>query len=199
MASRIDIINLALANLSNQNFIQDEGEQNSEAIQASRHWSVVLDSVLSEYAWSFACHAEPLALLDDDTAYSGWAYHYAYPAGCVAIRKVFAAGGNRDPEPFRVGLARGGALQAVMTNVEDAVAEYTVNTVPVSQFPPQFANALAWRLSAEIALAQRADPSLFDACLKGYMAQVDLAKLRDAQERGPVAKRPGSWIRSRHG
>ena len=199
MHSKIDVINLALANLANQNFIQDDSEPNSEAIQAGKHWDVILESVLAEYPWSFAMRETPLGLVEELSEGSAWRCHYAYPAACVMVRKVIRPESRSQGFPFQIGRSHDGLRRVVMTDALPATAEYTTNDIPVSQMPAMFVNALAWRLAAEIALAQRADPQLFSSCLQAYTVQADQARLQDARERGPVTKRLGQWLRSRHG
>lgn len=193
MHSKIDIINLALANLSNGNMVQDLSENTPEAAQAAAHWDVVVDSLLAEYPWAFATRTESLACL----GHEGTDYAWAYPDDCTRILRICAAGTN-TPESFTILRSRDNRKRMIMAAAPTAVATYITRDVPASDMPAHFVNALAWKLAAELALAKRADPSLATACLQAYEVYLEQAKLRDAREAGPHPRRPGKWLRVRN-
>lgn len=197
MSSKIEIINMALAKLSNGNFIQSLDENNPEAQQAQVHWETMLDTVLTEFPWDFSRRLAQLVQVADDTGLSEWAYHYLYPADCVYIRRVFPLATPAYSAPYRRGLAADGLQRVVMTNQAQACAEYTTRAVAPENLPPQFVNALAWRLAAEIASSFKGEPQMAQHCLQYYTLQLDEAKVRDARESGPQSRIDGNWIRSR--
>lgn len=199
MYSKIDIINLALANISNLNGVQGFGENNVEAQQADKHWGAILTCVLAEAPWSFATRMRPLALLEADAGPAPWSHHYVYPDDCVRLRRVYSPDVPMEGAQFRLGRSTDNRFRVVMAGAPPLVAEYTTREISVAEFPPHFANALAWRLAAEIALAMRADAGLADGATRAYMLQLEAAKLHNADEAGPRPRRNGSWLEARHG
>ncbi|MCD8352440.1 MAG: hypothetical protein LUC93_17690 [Planctomycetaceae bacterium] len=199
MDSIIELINLSLANLSNNNFIASLDEENPEAIQAAARWQGVLNSVLTTYPWDFATKHDDLAPAPGTPKNAAWRYHYLYPRDCVMIRRVYSPASPERDEPFQRGSLPENAVQTILANDTPLAAEFTRKDVLVSSMPPLFLNALSWRLSAEIALAQHADQEKYAMCIQAYGAILEEAKVADANESGPIAPVVGNWQRSRHG
>lgn len=194
MQTKVDIVNLALGNLSDTNFIESLDEDNPEATQMSLRWDNVCDIVLSEFAWSFALRRASLALLASSPEEER---HYSYPADCVKIRRLVPSVAAGHKLPFRIGRSVDNRYKVIITTVHPVTAEYTTRDIPVAEWPAGFTNAFAWRLAAGIALASRADPQLANAMLQSYAYQIGQAKLFDAEERGDTPLPESEWIRSR--
>ena len=148
MASKMDIVNLALANLSREP-IQSLSEPNPEAFQFKIHWDTALASVLRDHPWGFAMRRKPLAALAESPI--GFAFAYAYPEDCIQARRVLPAGYSAPwrrsvASQFEIGRSLDGRHKAILTDLPGAALEYTTSRVPPEEFDPQFANALAWRL-----------------------------------------------------
>ena len=190
MHSQADIINLALANLSNLNLVQDSGENSPEAEQALRHWEICFDAALAEYPWPWATASVVLAQLAGEEEGT-----YAYPADCVKIQRLHRPGGDAGL-PFRVG--RSGGMRVIRSSGPPVAADYTTRDIPCPDLPADFTAALAWRLAAEIALAQRADPQLADNATRAYLIHLERAKLRDAAETGPRKQARYKWEEARN-
>lgn len=196
MFDKIEIVNLALAKLSDNNTLQNLQENSPEAMQAQAHWDVAVQSVLSEFPWDFAKKIQRLAQLSEDTSLSPYEYHYAYPSDCIHVRRVFSAESTEGNVPFATGLSEDSKQRIVQCNHVDAAAEYTYADPPVTSFPTQFVSSLAWRLAAEIALAT-GKPGAGDL-LQAYAMTLNEAKLRDARECGPRSRADGNWLKSRY-
>ena len=197
MFTQIKIINLALAKLSNGNFVQSFSENSPEAQQALAHWETTIGMVLSEYTWDFARKQARLALLDEDTGLSEFKHHYIYPTDCLHVRRVYEDKNLYGNMPFRVGQSNEGNQRIIMTNAVDAVVEYTMAEPLPENMPPQFVNALAWRLAAEIAFANLANPQMAQQAMQMYQIQLMEGKLRDARETGPLSRLRGNWLMAR--
>ena len=200
MASKMDIINLALANLSREP-IQSLSEPNPEAFQLRVHWETALASVLRDHPWGFAMRRRPLAALAESSI--GFAYAYAYPEDCIQARRIMPSRvvgpwRGRTAFPFEVGRSLDGRHKAILTEVPDAALEYTTRQVPCEEFDPQFVGALAWRLAAEISLALHADPQLHQAALTTYSAQLQQAKALDMRESVSPRLPDGDFLASRN-
>lgn len=198
MASKMDIINLALANLSREP-IQSLSEPNPEALQLKVHWDTALASVLRDHPWGFAMRRKPLAMLADSPI--GFSYAYVYPEDCIQARRIMPVGsgfGRGRAHPFEIGRSLDGRHKAILTDLPGAALEYTTRQVPCEEFDPQFANALAWRLAAEISLALHADPQAHQAAVQTYAAQLQQAKATDMRESSSPRLPDGDFLGSRH-
>ncbi len=188
MASKMDIVNLALANLSREP-IQSLAEANPEALQIRVHWETALFSVLRDHPWGFAMRRKRLAALEESPI--GFAHAYAYPEDCIQARRILSA------RAFEIGRSPDGARKAVLTDCPGAVLEYTTSRVPCEEFDPQFVTALAWRLAAELSLAIHADPQAHQIALATYSAQLRQAKAQDMRESLPPRLPDGDFLASR--
>lgn len=200
MTSKMDIINLALANLSREP-IQSLSEPNPEAFQLKVHWETALASILRDHPWGFAMRRKPLAALAESPI--GFAYAYVYPEDCIQARRIMSAGNGspwrgQAPFPFEVGRSLDGRHKAILTDLSSAALEYTTRQVPCEEFDPQFVCALSWRLAAEISLAIHADPQLHQAAISTYSAQLQQAKALDMRESSSPRLPDGDFLGSRH-
>lgn len=200
MASKMDIINLALANLSREP-IQSLSEPNPEAFQLKVHWETALASVLRDHPWGFAMRRKPLAALAESPI--GFAWAYAYPGDCIQARRVIPAASagnwrNRPACPFEIGRSLDGSQRAILTDLPGAALEYTTIQVPCEEFDPLFVGALAWRLAAEISLAIHADPQSHQAAVATYSAQLQQARALDMRESSSPRLPDGDFLGSRH-
>ncbi len=148
--SVISICNKALGFLGQSAAINSLTENSVEANICRRYYDGALASVLSEYPWRWAEVSSPMApCSDSDAVRTGFSYVYTIPAGCVHVLKVVSASGNADtPLRFSVGHSSSGRI--LFCDVADAIAFYTFAVTDPTEFPPLFAEALVWRLAAEI-------------------------------------------------
>ena len=199
MQSAVDVINLALANLANLNFINSLEDDSPEGEQMLSRYDVALQGLLLEHPCGFATRGGVLARMADvDQPFSG--LFYAYPNDSLKIRRVVFPDQPGQPLPFSIGQARNGQKAIIVWNEKPALmALWTSKGVTVPTFPPDFASALAWRLAAEIALAKRADPELANAANNAYMQALGKSRLRDAEETGPRPEVPSRWKEARFG
>lgn len=195
MLDQLKIINLALAKLSDYNTVQSLDEPSVEAMQAKAHWDVALHGVLTDHPWDFARRQKRLTLLSEDTTTSAYAYHYAYPADCIVVRRVYSAREPYGNTPFSIAISQDEKQRVIQSNQVEAVAEYTLANTPVSAFPPLFASALAWRIAAEIAMATGKSGAVNP--IQGYATTLDQARLSDSREVGPRSRVEGNWLKAR--
>ncbi|MCC8180805.1 MAG: hypothetical protein LIP23_07855 [Planctomycetes bacterium] len=194
----MDIINLALANLSREP-VQSLAEPNPEAFQLRMHWDAALHSILRDHPWGFAMRRKPLAALAESPI--GFAYAYAYPDDCVQARRIMPAGAGLrrgSGYQFEIGRSLDGSRKVLLADLPGAALEYTPRLVPAEEFDPHFANALAWRLAAEISLALHADPQSHQAAMSAYSLQLQLAKAMDMRESSTPRLPDGDFLASRN-
>jgi hypothetical protein len=118
----------------------------------------------------------------------GWAYVFVLPADCIQPREVYS--GARDPRvsestPFRQGYDRDlGRL--LFCDLPAPDLRYTARVDTPVLYPAGFTNALAWRLSVDLAQSQKADVQLAQANMKIYelAAEAGIAESLNGVEPG---------------
>lgn len=184
VTSKMDIINLALANLS-RDPVQNLDGPNPDAFLIKVHWETALTSILREHPWGFAMRRKPLAALCESPV--GFAYAYVYPEDCVQARRVLPVASEsswrgRSTHVFEVGRSVDGRHKAILTDLPGAALEYTSGLIPCEEFESQFINALAWRLAAELSLTMHSDPQAHQMAISMYAVLLQQAKALDMRE-----------------
>ena len=146
--SVISICNKALGFFVQSAGINSLTENSVEANICRRYYDGALASVLSEYPWRWAEVSSPMALTSD-TVRPGFSYVYTMPASCARVLKVVSASGDVNT-PLRFSVGHSSSGRVLFCDVSDAVAFYTSAATDPTEFPPLFAEALTWRLAAEI-------------------------------------------------
>lgn len=190
----VDIINLALGNLSTGTKVQSLQDASPELEQAQLHYEVALEATLSDHPWGFAMRERRLAQI---AGYEGvqWRRAWGYPVDAAMVWEVTDDLGRAAP--FSVGSSPAG-VKAILSDGESAVAAYTARNVAVADMTAQFVVAFSWRLAAEIAAGLLGDAELSATASQGYLLQLEKAKTRDAREGAARPPRPSQWMLSRH-
>jgi hypothetical protein len=159
----IGICNMALSQLKARSILSFD-DNTEEAYQCRRMYDFCREALLRQCPWSFARRVVPLAL----TAHKSplWRFLYAYPAGCLFVRRVFGAGefkdcqaaghGGREWDVFGVSEAQ----KVIASNVPAAHLDYTHDVKDAENFPPDFVSALYYYLAAEMSMSLAADANL---------------------------------------
>lgn len=180
MTNKINICNQALANLGKAAIAALDNSSES-ARQCARFYDRALATALRDYPWQFARKQESLALLTKTV--DGWDYLYAYPAGCVKVRKIYTAEnydlfGGESFDLFNVDGA-----QAIACNIEQAKAEFTGLVTDPALFDSQFESCLVYALASEVAMPLTGDLKRRQAMLQLYAQAVPSAQASAATER----------------
>lgn len=175
MASKVDIWNLALANIGHKAQITDPDEASAEANHCRRFYPIALQATLEQHSWSFATRREQLAEVDNPVSH--WSFAYARPNLCVKERAVFLPGTTDDAmeQPFAVESNDDGDI-IIYTNTEDAVLKYTRLVEDTTKYSPNFVLALAANLSAMLV-----GPIPKDAKMKDIMRKEAMYFIAEAQ------------------
>lgn len=184
MASKIEIINLALAHLGSGKEIASIDERSQEAEAARRVYDTALDETLRGYSWPFATKIRALDLIQQDPN-SKWEFEYGYPTDCLWFRGIVPPTGEEDdPPPHQIG--HGESASVIWTDEQDAEAEYTVRVTDTNRYPPDFRLAFSFQLAALMAPRLARDlPAIGESALKKYLYQLDLAKTSAGNEERP--------------
>lgn len=189
--SQVQICNLALGHIS-QRPIQDINEGTPQANACSSVWDACVQECLRGQDWPFATVSEALAVIPGYSQY-GWTYAYAYPSNCMACWRVYNEQtiDKQTGEMFRKVFARTLNQLVILTNCENAYAEFTYKISDTNLFDANFATVLAYRIAADIAMPLNADPQQATAMIQifnGMMSDAQrMAKYENYQAEGPTS------------
>lgn len=196
MATKMDIINMALANIGHD-AIATVNDDQKDANEMRIHYDTALADVLRSHPWGFAMRRAGLAELPQTPI--GFDHAYAYPVDCIMARRVM---GDRwswiRAVPFEIGRSIDGRQKAVLTNCPPVVVlEYTSSLVQPSEFDPQFITALSWRLAAAVTMGVHGDPQAHQAAMQSYYGALQLAMADDGRETASPRLPDGDFLLSR--
>lgn len=187
-ASEVGICNMALAHLGISTTIAALTDPTQSARACARFYAQCRDAVLRDFPWPFATSIQLLGLVQNNPN-TEWLYSYRYPADCLMARRI-PDGVSRIATPaslvvFREGADANGKL--IFTDQADAELEYTVRLADPTLFPPDFVEALAYRIAASIApQVTGGDPFKLGArAMQLYTYTLEVASLNAANESQP--------------
>ena len=193
MASQIDICNQALAHIG-ADMINDINEASAGAKHCRLFFSSARDIVLRDHFWNFAAKTISLAPLSITPV--GFDYAYTYPTDCIRVKAIWQAVTTADPIKYEVRAKEGGGLM-ILTDEADAILEYTARITDAGQFDPTFADALSWRLAADLAMPLSKSLPIKQAMLTVYTNRLVQAEALDSRE-GRIDQEANSpWVRAR--
>lgn len=198
MSNKTEICNLAIAHLGvGAPIVNLDTEDSAEAEALRRFYSIVKDQILADFSWPFATKFANLALIAADPT-EEWLYSYQYPSDCAFFRRIVGVVRIDDYTirvPFRV--IRG---NAIYTDQENAVGEYTTKDVNESAFPPSLVMAMSLRLAIYLAPRVTAGDNgpLIQRLAQSYSIEMSRAQANAANEQGYDQPLDGELIRSRY-
>ncbi len=181
--SKIDIWNLALSHLGVKQEVTSETEESDEAKACRRFYDLALEELLREFPWSFGRKVAELALIRENPN-SLWSYEYRYPSDCVFLLRLVASHSqalDRARIPFHLSTDTAGRV--IWTNMNGAIAEYTMRVDNPLFFTAHFVRALSYRLAGHMAMRfVRVDPGIARLAEGLYERSREEAQAVDAQE-----------------
>lgn len=195
MADVVDICNQALGRVGHTQLIAALEDSTNEAQQAALHFETRRDEVLVAYPWPFATRRAVLAQVLDGAgeplARTDWGYVYALPADCFHVQGLVLPGDRNPPVanryPFRIEAGEADGTSVLLTDLKDAELVYTARRAVATAWPPDFVDALTWRLAVEFALALRKDPGAGAMALRAYKLALQRAAARAFNQSQPDA------------
>ncbi len=192
MTSVVSICNLALSNIG-KGTISDINEASAEAQQCKLQYYNCRDTLLQAHPWTFARKVQALAALANDWE-SRWAYRYQKPSDCLKIvRLVPDIDFPDDIDPAPHGLR----ASSIYASYSPVFLEYTRLEDDPTKYPPLFADALAWSLSARIAMPLTRDQSIRKDAYQMAVAATSAAQTADANDEPRRYNVEASWIAAR--
>lgn len=202
MASDTEIANLAISHLGIGKRISDiETERSQEALACKVFFETSRKQLLRDFKWPFASKIVTLGLVEEDPN-DEWAFSYRYPSDCLNFRRILSGirMDNRQTRiPYKITQDTAGLL--ILSDLEEAQAEYTVNADDPSRYPPDFVMAFSFLLAFYIApqIASGSNVSLGDRALKLYQYQISRAQASALNEEQVDEDPQSEFIRTRDG
>lgn len=200
MASQINIVNLALGHLA-QAPIVTTADASVQAQAAVRVWETSRKEALRSHDWAFATVVTTLTTsttygtLTTSGLYAGdYIYAYQYPSNCLAMWHVYneSLPDKSVGEDFRELYDSVNGAKVIVTNVYEALGEYTFDVTDPTFYDSFFVTALAYRLAADMAMQLTGDPQLAMTMVKLFQAQISEAERMSAYENNPDHVKEGS-------
>ncbi|WP_339053862.1 hypothetical protein [Arsenophonus endosymbiont of Crataerina pallida] len=184
MASEIEICNLALSRVGNSRFINSFREKSKEAEQCSLHYPHCRDTVLTDFPWNFAL--KRIALADSGNSPPEWRYAYSYPNDCMKAIAIIRPGEKYSrPDQainFQVGSDEAGTSKLIYCDQPKAWLHYVAKVTDVNMFDAIFIDALAWRLSAELARSLASNANIGNESFQLYQLAIENAAAHSLSE-----------------
>lgn len=190
----MQLFNLALARLGGEQLDTHAGIQEGDTLGAlcQTCFAPLLDRALYAHAWSFALRRVALASVQPSLPDPLWPYAFALPADCVRpVRLAGAEGLNRSPAY----IIEGDTLRAQSAG---ATLVYVRRVTDPRAWPPDFADALAWGLAAELASAKLNNSQKQQWAMQNFQLAQDTAIARDCAAQNRLAP-VSAWKAARFG
>lgn len=154
MYSEVSICNMALNNMGIGRVIAKLTDATEEARACKRWYESARDQLLQDYPWNWAAVVAELSPLTETSPLGS--HVYSCPASALRVRNVFSpdAPGTRANWMVRRG-ENGG--KRIIADISPAWAEYTARVTDPTEFPPLWADALAWLLASRLILSLKGD------------------------------------------
>lgn len=191
MASSVDICNLALGRLGIDQNLNSLDQNTRNARMCRKFYDPLRKSVLREHDWIFAEAIVSLALASDEE-HPDYEFAYGYPSNCLKAKRIINVNGKAVLD-YEVSLSASGTKKILYTNVESAQLAYTVDITDANVFDDNFIDALAWRITAELAVPIKGSPSTGQYSQEQYTKILSKAKVVDRSE-GHTKPHQGSSI-----
>lgn len=202
VTSKVDLWNIAITRLGHEP-ISEEGENTKAGRLCRLHYPLVLDAVLRSHPWNFAVRRAALASVTTSPSFE-YDFAFALPTDPYCLKVIRtdweADGFNSDTVPYRIETINhdGTPVRSLLCNEDTCSIEYVARVTDVSLFDALFADALAARLAAEIAIALTDNKTAADLMMSVYQEKLAEARVVDSQEGTPRDwVDTSAWLRAR--
>lgn len=188
----VQICNLAFNKLGHEGVITSIGEDSTEGALTLRYYEYVRDTLLSEHTWNFCVSR---ATLSRDATNPDFEFSYQYLLPANFVRPIALYDSN---EPYKIEVKSDGTKR-LLTDETVVNLIYVLKQEDVSQFSPQFVDALICRLAAEMAQVISHDSGKSQALFAESELKLKKAKRTDGMSGTPgriKTKGFSSWKRS---
>lgn len=195
-----EIANLTLGHIGVNKEISDIVSENSrEAKAIRRFWDVCLEQVLRDHPFGFQSKIQTLNLVEEDPN-TDWLYSYRYPSDCLFVRKLLSGVNVTTPvDPIPYKLSKDSTARLILTNQQDAVAEYTSKEIDYDNIPSDFKMAFSFRLAVYVcpSLAAGEAFKIKGDLMNSYLLEISKAEANSINEESNDPDVDSEFIRSR--
>jgi hypothetical protein len=190
---------LAKAGISRQ-LVDDKILDSPMARTLNMLYQPTLLAFLQEHSWNFVKRI--VALTESDYEHLQWDYVYEYPDDCLYMRLVTSEGSISTKKeiavPYEIFTDEDDGSLLIGTDEGEAYGIYTTNSFSESMFPPNFVQAFATRLAAELAMSLQGDRGKHMDLLSIAAELAEFSKENNANENIEViGDRDSKYTRSR--
>lgn len=186
--SETAICNLALSRVGHD-FITALTDDNRAGRLCALHYPISRDAVLRDHTWNFAIKRVQLAAT---TAVPAFEFDFAYPLPTDFIRMA------RSESDF-LGTLSDYRIEngSILTNDNTFGIEYVYQCTNTGLFDPQFVDALAQRIAAEICVGLTDNANMATSLWQIYREKIAAAASNDSQEGTARSIAADTWIAAR--
>ncbi len=199
MASKIEILNMAISHLGTGKEVQSFNEKTEEAAAGNRFFDTAVDFVSVDVPWPFLTRYIAVGLIDRNPT-SEWEFSYRYPSDAVFMRRILSGIRNDTPHTKVVyTLASDDKGLLIYTDKENAEIEYSVAPTNFALFPKDFTLAVSAFLATLIVpkLTRGDQFKLGERAFQLYNATVRAARARAFNEQEDEPLPESEFISSR--
>jgi len=195
--TQLEIVNIALGHISVMP-IAYMVEVSPAAQEATRQWTPCREEALKGHDWSFATAIVSLSTANYTIVATDWTYAYQYPATCLEVWHVYFNAADKK-QNFRVVYDPVNAAKVILSNIPDAIAEYTYNLTATDGYDAHFVSVLSYLLAARMAKPLTGDQALAESMLKIYNAYMSDAERMSSYETGEPKEPSSAFVDARSG
>ena len=188
--SEVDICNLALAQLGGKFSITSLDDETVGAQLCKANYAPLRDAVLEEMDWSFAIKEHALAA-DPVKSLIGSYTRYKIPADTLRVLAVYDGWGKVEDWHMEA--------RFILAQTDGLIIKSLDSTNDTSLFSQAFTQALAARLSAELAMPLTNAVAVSTAQWQLYAQKVSLARTNDSLQGSSINYPTARIIRARRG
>ena len=200
MASKTEILNMALGHLAISTTVGDIETEKSEAARVGRRfYDLALKEVTEACPWPFLSVITALALVASEPN-TEWAFSYRYPVDCAGVVRILSGIRNDNRQtraPYKMSHDSEGRL--IFSDIENAEIEYTANAAMPQIYPSGFTMAFSFYLAGLIAPSLTGgDPAkLRESAFKAFEYTVAKAKAKGFNEQQDEEEVESEFVRGR--
>ena len=176
-ATSVDICNSALHKLGAKRITSLSGEEKAAIILNDRY-DTLRKEVLRSHPWNFAIAYVALSPTANTPVWDKWSHEFVIPSDVLRILETDQDDYNLD---WEIGYNADGN-KVIFTTVSTIKIKYIKDITNTTRFAPDFEEALAFRIAADIAYAivqsQTVQASMFEL----YKESIAMARSFDSQE-----------------
>lgn len=195
--TQLSIVNKALGHISIAP-IGSMAEASPAAVLATQIWDSCRQEVLKGHDWSFATAIVTLSTANYTIVATDWQYAYQYPSTALEVWHVYYTAQDRKQD-FRVVYDPVNTAKVILSNVPDAVGEFTYDQSSPTLWDANFVSVLSYFLAANMAKPLTGDANLADTLIKMYNAYMSDAERMSAYEAGGPSTPQSAFVDARDG